>query len=262
MRASIAFFALLDGLASAVTPQPWPYQTFETEPTFQPPVLKVTQSGQTAPGHLVLAPAAAVHQVAPLIMNDDSELIYHGDNYNAAFNFGVQQYQGEPVLVYWNGTIFPEPLGRGYGTVVILDRTYSPIANVTLPGNFVTSTGQTFASNIDLHEIFITNRNTLLVTANNVTRHDLSAVAGPTNGWITDCLIYEIDIATNRVLFHWSALDHVDQIPLNASVYPLGSEGFNGQTQNASWGMYAWSTLNSHQLTATKAISTSTPWHP
>jgi hypothetical protein len=235
-RAALAVLFGLTARLSAAQDEDWPFQTFKSEPAFQPPKLEVTKSGQPAPGYLFFAPAAEAHQTAPLIMTDDSELIWHGQNHNAAFNFGVQHYRGEPVLVYWNGTIFPEPVGRGYGTVVIMDNTYSVIANVTLPGNFVTSDGPTFESNIDLHEIYITNRDTVLVTANNVTQTDMTSVGGPKKGWIVDCLVYEIDIATNRVLFRWSALEHEKEIPLTASVYPVGTEGFTGKKQSLAWG--------------------------
>jgi hypothetical protein len=93
-------------------------------------------------------------------------------------------------------------------------------------------------SNVDLHEIYITERNTVLVTANNVTQADLRSVGGPSNGWVVDSLVYEIDIETNNILFRWRALDHLAEIPFTASVYPLGSEGFNGMKQSSAWGYF------------------------
>jgi Arylsulfotransferase (ASST) len=121
--------------------------------------------------------------------------------------------------------------------VYLLDNTYNIIATVTLSGIFNELTpGVTFPSNIDLHEINITPQGTVLVTANNVTTTDLTSVGGPKVGWIVDSLFYEIDIATNKVLFRWSSLDHVDAIPLSSSVYHLGSEGFTGVNQSLAWG--------------------------
>ena len=103
---------------------------------------------------------------------------------------------------------------------------------------FFTLNGTSNTSNIDLHEIYITEQNTLIVTANNVTQRDLSSVGGPSPGWIVDCLVYEIDIATNKVLFEWKSLDHLDQLPLSLSLYTLGSEGYDGSIQSKAWGYF------------------------
>ncbi|GAB7357940.1 hypothetical protein MBLNU230_g0107t1 [Neophaeotheca triangularis] len=171
-------------------------------------------------------------------MDVHGSLIWNGPD-SHAFNFGVYAYQGEEVLAYWNGSLFPEPVGRGNGVVHLLNKQYEEITTVKLPGNFLELTpGATFESNIDLHEIYITEQDTMLVTANNVTLSDLSSVGGPKEGWIVDCLVYEIDIATNEVLFQWSTLDHQDALPLSDSVYPLGSEGYDGQSQQTAWGYF------------------------
>ena len=216
----------------------WPFQSFKTV-AFHPPDLKIAKSGKTAAGYLFLAPSGALaYDVAPLIMTDDNELVWQGLT-GQAFNFGVQQYKAKPVLTYWNGTIFKEPIGRGSGSIHILNSTYHEIAVLSLyDGVFLTLNGTSNMSNIDLHEIYITERNTVLVTANNVTQTDLRSVGGLENGWIVDALVYEIDIETNKILFRWRSLDHLGEIPLTASLYPLGSEGFNGTKQSNAWGYF------------------------
>lgn len=154
-----------------------------------------------------------------------------------AFNFGLQRYRGADVLVWWNGTIFPEPVGRGNGEVVMLDTRYEHVHTVTLAGNFAElGPGARFASNIDLHGILLTDRGTVVVTGNNVTQADLTSAGGSADGWTLDPLVYELDVATNEILFEWRALDHLDQLPFAASVYPLGAEGFTGEKQSLSWG--------------------------
>lgn len=213
-------------------------KVLQSEPTFSPPVLAINKTGEPiAPGYLFFAPDGRPPlQVNPLIMGTNGHLIWNGP-LEHAFNFGMQHYKGQDVLVYWNGTVFSEPVGRGNGAVYLLDNTYNIIKTVTLPGNFLEQTpGATFPSNIDLHELNITPQGTLLVTANNVTTTDLSSVGGPTSGWVVDSLFYEIDIATNEVLFEWSALDHLHKIPLNATLYPLGFAGFTGANQTVPWG--------------------------
>lgn len=178
----------------------WPYQTFQTT-NFTPPELAITKQGSQAPGLLFIDQAGPQAQErAPLIMTDDNELVWQGPT-SQTFNFGAQTYKGVPVITYWNGTIFPEPIGHGYGTVHILNQSYHEIATVSLADNFTTMNGAHYPSGIDLHEIYITPNNTMLVTANNVTTTDLTTLGGLTMGYVVDGLVYEIDIATNEVLF-------------------------------------------------------------
>jgi hypothetical protein len=202
--------------------------------------LEVNKTGETVPGYLFLNPAGFSHvnQTAPIIFTDDSELVWFGPR-GQAFNFCPYENQGKPVLAYWNGTSFAEPVGRGYGWIVLLDSAYETIATVSLPGPFLTNNAsQTFASNVDVHELNITPRDTILVTANNVTQHDLSSVGGPELGWTVDAIIYEMDIASNEILFEWHALDHLDKLPFSASQLPLGAEGSDGTTQATAWNYF------------------------
>nr|UPX44777.1 hypothetical protein FAC2J5_29 [Penicillium camemberti] len=80
-----------------------------------------------------------------------------------------------------------------------------------------------------MHENTVTFDGKMLVTGYNVTQTDLSSVGGPKNGWITDSLFYEIEVKTNEILFRWSALDHIDQIPLDhvQPFYPVKDWGHN-----------------------------------
>lgn len=90
----------------------WPYYTFETV-DFTPPVLNITQYSPPSEGYLFFAPDGATpYQIAPLIMDVSGELVWNGP-LEHAFNFGVYEYNGESVLAWWNGTLFPEPIGRG-----------------------------------------------------------------------------------------------------------------------------------------------------
>lgn len=231
----------------------WPYHEFKTV-DFKPPYLNVTRYAEPSEGYLFFAPDGATPvQVAPVIMDMSGELVWNGAEQHA-FNFGVYEYDGAPVLGWWNGTLFPEPVGRGNGVIYLYNNNYEQIDKVTLPGNFLElEPGARYHSNIDLHELYITETGTLLVTANNVTRADLTSVGGSNNGvssssgiarwkifadrmneikWVVDCLVYEIDIASNKVLFSWSSLDHLDQLPFTESVYPLGAEGYTGANQS------------------------------
>lgn len=219
--------------ASAV----WPFQTFHTT-SFEPPNLKVTKNGTTSEGYLFFDQSwQGAHQFAPFIMSDDNELIWEGRNHSVTSGLRPQMLDGEPVLTYWNGSGLSDPWGWGYGSVVVMDQSYEKIHTVQINDTSFKSIRNTRNRYgwIDMHEDKITDRGTMLVTAVNVTRFDLTSVGGPRNGWVADSLFYEIDIKTNEVVFRWSALDHVDQIPLKDSLLPLDTWGNN---QTYPWGYF------------------------
>ena len=128
-----------------------------------------------------------------------------------------------------------EPYGWGHGIIQILDDTYQSIYNVSLTAEaerfktILDIDPSQLVSYLDIHEARITAQDTILVTVYNVTQYDLSSIGGPEDGWVTDSLFYELDIKTNEVLFRWSALDHVDQIPISdvLQFYPLANYGKN-----------------------------------
>ncbi len=132
-------------------------------------------------------------------------------------------YNGKQYLTYWNGYNSQGlNVGHGYGQTNFLDDTYQHFAvNPGLGLNKLVNTSNPDWST-DIHEHQMTDRNTLLVSAYNNTPYDLTSVGGSADGWIVDGLIFEIDIATQEVLFSWHALDH---LPLNASHQPLGTAG-------------------------------------
>lgn len=219
----------------------WPYHNFKTV-NFTPPTIEIF--GNPSPnsakdGYLFFAPdGGTAFQAAPIIATSTGDLIWNGPK-GKAFGFDVQRYKDEDVLVYWNGTSFPEPVGRGHGSIHILNKHYEEIAKVSLPGEFVDlEEGQTFESNIDLHEMYLTEKGTILVLGNNVTQADLRSVGGGEKGWVAEAQVYEIDVATNEVLFSWKSLEHLEELPFTASVYPLGSEEFDGSEQKKAWGYF------------------------
>jgi hypothetical protein len=48
----------------------------------------------------------------------------------------------------------------------------------------------------DLHESYVTDRGSLLVTGYNLTQADLTSVNGSAQGWVYDSLFFDIDIET------------------------------------------------------------------
>ncbi|KAI0017067.1 ASST-domain-containing protein [Xylariomycetidae sp. FL0641] len=218
----------------------WPWQSYRSSAA-TPPALAITKTGPTAPGYLFFdqnGPAAP--QYSLFIMSDDDddddgELVWQSPGVGDYSAFRAQTLGGRPVLTFFNGISLPEPWGWGHGIVQILDDAYQSIYNVSLTADaegYVTISDldpDQLVSYVDMHEARITAEDTMLVTAYNVSRYDLRSIGGPEDGWIADCLFYEMDIRTNEVLFRWSALDHLDQIPLADALtfYPLADYGRN-----------------------------------
>jgi hypothetical protein len=115
------------------------------------------------------AVSASKSQV-PLIMSDGGDLIWHGPE-EATFNFHVQTYNGESVLTYYSGAGTAGAsavVGHGYGQVIVLDNKYEEIARLCLNfSQFTMETVVTADCHADVHESYITSRNTMLVTASN-----------------------------------------------------------------------------------------------
>lgn len=199
----------------------WPFMTYQTA-NYTPPQVSVTKSGTTDPGYIFVGPRGNQQWgTAALIYDENSDLIYQGP-YEVTANFKVQRLFNEDVITFWAGDM--GTLGFGYGTAHILDNTYREIYTVKLGGDFVTPDGNPRDSYIDLHESHVSERNTLLATAYNVTQHDLTSIGGGPNDYMLDGKFYEIDIATNEVVFSWSALEHLEDIPLEESKQIWGED--------------------------------------
>lgn len=214
--------------SSAQSSTQWPQQTFKSTP-LEAPYLNVTKNGKTELGYLFFSPSNS-NWSYPTIYQDDGQLVWRGPLVNTSAE-QPQMLNGEPVLAYWNGANIK---GFGFGSISILNSSYDEIYKVTLPGTeekFVTVLDPvTYPSYIDIHESQITDQGTILVTAVNVTQMDLSSIGGPKDGWVQDGLFYEIDIKTNDVLFRWSTVEHLSEIPLSNNELPLDGKGTNKTT--------------------------------
>ena len=200
----------------------WPSQSYVTE-SFQPPNVTVIQTGATAPGYLFISPVGnGTTSPSPLIFTNHNELIWNGPAGGWAYtDFQVQRYDGKPHLTYWRGNA-SATFGHGYGNVHLLNSSYDEVYTVCPKGlGIVTPGNVSYACYLDQHEALVTPQGTLLATAYNVTRADMTAVGGPSDGWIFDSIFYEIEIATGKVLFRWRSLDYPERIPITESKYPL-----------------------------------------
>lgn len=177
--------------------------SFRSRPDLHPAAVKITQ-GRPLGNDIFLTPMRGPVQWGPMIVDPAGHPVWFdplpGPEEEAA-DLRVQQYQGQPVLTWWEGF---QNAGMGQGNDVIFDQHYHQIA-VVRAGNGL---------NADLHAFTITPQDTALITSYHLVHWNASSIGGPRNQGVFDCTIQEIDIPTGLVLFQW---DSLDQIPLSDS---------------------------------------------
>ncbi len=175
-------------------------QHFHSAPTLQAPILDVTAgSPQASPGYILASPYGGPGPSGPEMFNANGELVWFdplsGDI--EATNLQVQQYEGQPVLTWWQGYIPPQ--GFGEGEEVIDNSSYQQVGRVHA-GNGHTA---------DLHDFHLMADDTALLTVFDPIDCNLSAVGGSSAGAVTDSGFQEIDVKTGLVRREWLSLDHV-----------------------------------------------------
>lgn len=184
--------------------------------------MNISKTGDTSPGLLFFGPRGrGTQSEAPMIMTEDNELIWHGPK-GTNTNMMLQELNGTQHITFWQGeSAFS--YGRGYGAVYVLNSSYDLVYRVCPQDmNIVTEVeDDKHECYLDMHESAVTTAGTLVVTGYNVTRKDLSVLGGPSDAWVFDSMFYEIDVKTQEILFSWSVWDHLDQIPLKQTKYPL-----------------------------------------
>lgn len=175
---------------------------FRSRPDLSPPPTEVIVPADGTASGLVLLNAARTdtYQHGPMIVDDAGRLVWFAPQAGAkgTLNLQAQTYKGEPALTWWQGDLVL-PAGYGQGEYVIAGPDYREMARVSA-GNGLHG---------DLHEFVLTSHGTALFTAYSPVRQDLSAIGGSRHGILLDSLMQEVDIKTGRVLFQWSAAEHI-----------------------------------------------------
>jgi len=175
-------------------------QSYRSRPGLRPPTVTVTaRFPGVAPGDEFVAPYGGPGQAGPMILDPSGVLMWFKPLPAHAFatNLQVQEYEGRPVLTWWQGDISVH--GFGLGEDVIADQSYTDIAHVRA-GNGLQA---------DLHDFQLTPQGTALITAYDPILCNLSSVGGPAQGAVTVGMLQEIDPRTGLVMLQWSSLDHV-----------------------------------------------------
>ena len=183
------------GTSETAVPRPrrGTYHAYRSD-SVKTPRLVVTRSRPgRAPGYLFLNTGWSDQRPRPdgvLIADDRGRPVWFMPRKPGlkVFDVGLQEYRGEPVLTYWQGSF---AAGWGYGEYVVLDESYREIARIGAVGG----------NRADIHDMTITPEGTALVPSYGLVRRGSRQVL--------DGVIQEIDIATGRLLFEWHSLDHI-----------------------------------------------------
>ncbi len=211
-------------------PNPAEFQHFITRTDLQPPMVTITaDSGAQAPGDLFLAPYAGPGQHGPMILDGMGRLLWFEPlpGHARAADLRVQQYEGRPVLTWWQDPLIAD--GRGDAGLVIADSSYADVAIVRAGNGYQP----------DLHAFEITPQGTALFTVYDAIRCNLSAYGGPADGAVADTLFQELDLRTGLVRFEWHALDHV---PFADSYMPVSPGG----TPTSPWDYFHINAVSQH----------------
>jgi hypothetical protein len=190
---------------SATGSAPVDYRSFHSRPGLRPPDVTVSSQARTATGDIFLAPYAGVGQYGPMVLDPHGELIWFkalSPPGTRAGNLRVQQYEGKPVLTWWQDPLIAD--GSRTAGDVVANSAYQTIAVVRAGNGYQP----------DLHEFQITPQDTALITVYDAIDCDLAPFGGPHDGAVADTLMQEIDLRTGLVMYEWHSLDHV---PLESS---------------------------------------------
>ena len=202
-------FALNPGNASAV-------QHYSSAPSLTPSSVRITTAAKPSatPGDLFLAPYQGKGKAGPMIVDQKGNLVWFQPLAAdlSATNFQVQQYQGKPVLTWWQGRIIR--VGYGEGEDVVYDSSYRRIATIRAGNGY----------RADLHEIRMTPEGTAWIDIFDPIHMNLSAVHGAANGIVLDSVVEQIDVKTGLVMWEWHTLGNVplseSNVAPRASGYP------------------------------------------
>lgn len=210
---------------------PWPpnFRSYVTRPDLTPPGVSVRTSedfgaSDLAPRYIFCAPkspalanpegsGAGTAPFPPgatpglMILDTTGELVWFKPLPAAnevPFNFRVQEYNGQPVLTWFEGTVHGGHATGGQYTLA--DDTYQEFAQISATGY-----------PCDLHEFLLTPEGTALHTAYE-TRHVSSSktlIVGHAQ---------EVDVATNELLYDWASYPAVSP---DLSYTPTASDYFH-----------------------------------
>jgi hypothetical protein len=208
IAAWLAAVILLAALPSGAPASGLPPATlsFHSQPALHPPEVQVGSDPDTRSGDIFLTPSHS-YQGGPMILGPQGQLIWFQPVFGWVANLEMQDYQGRPVLTWWQGktpTSGPED--------VVLNGAYHVVALLHGANGYAP----------DLHEFQITPQGTALINGIGTVSGNLTKYGGARNGSVHDDVIQERDLQTGGVLWQWHSLGHV---PISDSYLKKPSSG-------------------------------------
>jgi Arylsulfotransferase (ASST) len=181
-------------------PPPQPVQHFVSRPDLQPPKVTIRHRARgTSEGYVFIAPKRAAKQAGPMIIDERGQVVWFKPlPTSGVTDFKVQIYKGRPVLTWWQGTVSMRGVGLA-GGYHILDTSYR-LVKIVRSGHGLTG---------DIHEFRLLPGGIALMTIYRQLPADLSALGGPSDGFVLEGVVQELSIPTGRVLFEWHSLPAV-----------------------------------------------------
>lgn len=180
-----------------------PLSQYKSRPDIYAPAMNITLNEQdrVVPGYIFIG-AYQTYQAGLYIYDNSGNLVYSGfaaTGGGPSHMFHVTNVNGSDVMAYITGAQ-NEGYVRGYG--VVMDDTFTTITSVKSGGG---------VANFDEHEFnVVDNGRNALLTLYNPEHYDLTEWDVSTGqGWIMNNYFQKLELGTNRLLFEWSALDHV-----------------------------------------------------
>ncbi|CAK7219945.1 hypothetical protein SEUCBS140593_004066 [Sporothrix eucalyptigena] len=209
--------------------------TYRSRPDLSPPHLNITIPcrDNCETGYLFVSPFTTYgepddrvsYQVAPYILTNTGDLVWSGFGYFAGWTGNLQaaRYRGQDVLFSFEG-LHNGNHGHGHGHHTLLSAHYDVIKTLRAGGNRVS----------DKHEFEIVDESTALLQVYQPAQRNLTAFGGDdSQTWIVDAIFQELDIATGKIVFEWSSLDHVSPDE-SALPLPRGLAGV-GRSSATAW---------------------------
>ena len=219
-RAALALGVLPIVTAQGVQPtgtnHTGPLSQYKSRPDVYAPAFNITIFDEAAvtPGYIFIG-AYQTFQNGLYIYDNRGNLVYSGfaeRGGGPCHNFHVCTMNGTDNLCYITGAQ-NQGYVRGVGNV--MDNTLTSVTSVKSGGGL---------ANFDEHEFNVVDdgRN-VLMTLYEPEQYDLTNWGVTTGqGWIMNCYFQKLELGTNRLLFEWSALDHV--APDETTVAPNSTE--------------------------------------
>ncbi|PSR79542.1 ASST-domain-containing protein [Coniella lustricola] len=185
----------------------WPRTWFQSSDLAGPRLNFLAWDEACAEGFYLFSPRGSyVSHSSPVILDARGNLVWttsdrFGDAQDTT-DFKIQNYHGQPHITFWAGNNGASHR-YGMGSYYMLDETYQVVKVVEA----VETRGHNLRG--DIHEFHITPQDTALMTIYYPQPANLSAVGGPSNGWVLDSIFQEVDLDTGDLLFEWRASEHI-----------------------------------------------------